>query len=92
MPDEEITTAVDVAPYWADKLRALSAHASQGDAAALLRILSATASAASGRLVQVEQYVRAYPAPGPGQAPPPENDLFSRLAPAQAADGRGEAT
>ena len=54
--DAQITTVIDVAPFWADKLRALSAHASQSDAAAILQVLSA--AGVDGR---VEEYVRAYP-------------------------------
>ncbi|MEU0495892.1 PIG-L family deacetylase [Mycobacterium sp. NPDC006124] len=55
--DEDITTAVDVAAFWTHKLRALGAHASQADAAALLRIFD-TPAGPNGR---VEEYVRVYP-------------------------------
>jgi LmbE family N-acetylglucosaminyl deacetylase len=58
--DSLITTVIDVGEFWEHKLRALSAHASQPDAAALLHMFAAAASpgVATGR---VEEYVRAYP-------------------------------
>jgi LmbE family N-acetylglucosaminyl deacetylase len=56
--DSEITTVIDVAPYWGNKVRALSAHASQSDAAAVLQMLCAGANLADfGE--RVEEYVRA---------------------------------
>jgi LmbE family N-acetylglucosaminyl deacetylase len=56
--DSEITTVIDVAPYWDNKVRALSAHASQSDAAAVLQMLCAGANLADlGE--RVEEYVRA---------------------------------
>jgi LmbE family N-acetylglucosaminyl deacetylase len=56
--DSEITTVIDVAPYWGNKVRALSAHASQSDAAAVLQMLCAGANLADfGE--HVEEYVRA---------------------------------
>ncbi|MFM9499647.1 PIG-L deacetylase family protein [Streptomyces galilaeus] len=69
--DDTITTTVDISGYWAEKLRALSAHASQADAAALLRLLSL-----SGAEEQVEEYVRADP-PWTGQKR--EDDLFAGI-------------
>ncbi|MEU1371842.1 PIG-L family deacetylase [Streptomyces sp. NPDC005803] len=67
--DDTITTAVDISGYWAEKLRALSAHASQADAAALLRVLRL-----SGAEDQVEEYVRADP---PWTGRKREDDLFA---------------
>ncbi|MDT5348239.1 MAG: hypothetical protein QOH91_1526 [Mycobacterium sp.] len=56
--DSEITTVIDVAPYWGNKVRALSAHASQSDAAAVLQMLCAGTNLADfGE--RVEEYVRA---------------------------------
>jgi LmbE family N-acetylglucosaminyl deacetylase len=60
--DELITTAIDIAPFWADKLRALAAHASQPDARALLQMFSA-ANDSNWVGGHVEEYVRAYPPP-----------------------------
>jgi LmbE family N-acetylglucosaminyl deacetylase len=56
--DSEITTVIDVAPYWGNKVRALSAHASQSDAQAVLQMLCVGANLADfGE--RVEEYVRA---------------------------------
>ena len=56
--DSEVTTVIDVAPYWGNKVRALSAHASQSDAAAVLQMFCAGANLADfGE--RVEEYVRA---------------------------------
>jgi LmbE family N-acetylglucosaminyl deacetylase len=60
--DTLITTVIDVAPFVADKLRALAAHASQPDARALLQMFSA-ANDSNGDSGHVEEYVRAYPPP-----------------------------
>jgi LmbE family N-acetylglucosaminyl deacetylase len=60
--DADIDTAIDVTDFWPAKLQALAAHASQSDAAMLLRIFGAPGDSA-GRL---EQYVRAYPPTPPG--------------------------
>jgi LmbE family N-acetylglucosaminyl deacetylase len=70
--DAQITTVIDVAPFWGQKLRALSAHASQSDAAAILQMFSAAddPAAVGGR---VEEYLRAYP---PDPARGIEHDLF----------------
>ncbi len=69
--DRAITTAIDVDPYWHQKLEALAAHASQPDAADLLRAFTAYRDT----LGKVEEYVRAYPPPEPGI--PATADLFS---------------
>jgi LmbE family N-acetylglucosaminyl deacetylase len=58
--DAEITTVIDVAPFWADKLAALAAHASQPDAALLLRLFT-MADDSTVRGAKQEEYVRAYP-------------------------------
>lgn len=56
--DSKITTVIDVAPHWDNKVRALSAHASQSDATAVLQMLCAGAHLADfGE--RVEEYVRA---------------------------------
>jgi LmbE family N-acetylglucosaminyl deacetylase len=60
--DRAITTAIDVDPYWDQKLEALAAHASQPDAADLLRAFTAHREI-NGK---VEEYVRAHPPPQPG--------------------------
>jgi LmbE family N-acetylglucosaminyl deacetylase len=57
--DAAITTRVDVTPFWADKLRALGAHASQADARMLLQMFSSVDDSAA----RVEEYVRVYPPP-----------------------------
>jgi LmbE family N-acetylglucosaminyl deacetylase len=77
--DQQITTLIDVAPFWADKLRAISAHANQSDAAALLQVLSAAGDLAEvgGR---VEEYVRVYP-PAVGPLPTMEHDFFESVGP-----------
>jgi LmbE family N-acetylglucosaminyl deacetylase len=60
--DTLITTVIDIAPFAADKLRALAAHASQPDARALLQMFNA-ANDSNGSARHVEEYVRAYPPP-----------------------------
>jgi LmbE family N-acetylglucosaminyl deacetylase len=60
--DAHITTVIDVAAFWPDKLRAMAAHASQSDAAALLQMFSA----ADESVERVEEYVRAFPTPAEG--------------------------
>ena len=57
--DSEITTVIDVSPFWNHKLAALAAHASQPDAALLLQLFTMADDAA--HQVRVEEYVRAYP-------------------------------
>jgi LmbE family N-acetylglucosaminyl deacetylase len=69
--DARITTVIDVAEFWPEKLRALAAHASQSDAAALLQMFGA-ADESVGR---VEEYMRAYPAPT--EPIVVENDFFN---------------
>ncbi|MET7976622.1 PIG-L family deacetylase [Streptomyces mirabilis] len=66
--DDTVTAAVDVSDFWPHKLRALAAHASQADAAALLRLFSL-----SGDVGRVEEYVRAHP---PWTGGTRESDLF----------------
>ena len=75
--DAQITTVIDVAPFWADKLRALSAHASQSDAAAILQVLSVAGDSA-GVGGRVEEYVRAYP-PAVEPLSTLEHDLFESV-------------
>jgi LmbE family N-acetylglucosaminyl deacetylase len=53
--DADITTVVDVATHWRDKLRALSSHVSQSDARAILGAFTAAAGADGGG--HVEEYV-----------------------------------
>ncbi len=72
--DVEITTVIDVAPFWADKLAALAAHASQPDAALLLRLFT-MADDSTVRGAKQEEYVRAYP-PTETPAGSVERDLF----------------
>lgn len=60
--DAVISARIDVTPFWADKLRALGAHASQPDAQALLQMFAA-ADDSSAPVERVEEYVRVYPAP-----------------------------
>ena len=60
--DAQVTTVIDVAAFWPDKLRAMAAHASQSDAAALLQMFSA----ADESVERVEEYVRAFPTPAEG--------------------------
>jgi LmbE family N-acetylglucosaminyl deacetylase len=55
--DSEVTTVIDIAAHWRDKLRALSAHASQSDAAALLEMFAAAESHGPGGYV--EEYAAA---------------------------------
>lgn len=78
--DREVTTVIDITAHWRDKLRALSAHASQSDAAALLTMFAAAEGHGPG--VYVEEYVAADARPS-GQAVEPG---FGGIAPtAQAA-------
>ncbi|QIY69424.1 PIG-L family deacetylase [Streptomyces sp. RLB1-33] len=65
---DTVTAAVDVSEFWPHKLRALAAHASQADAAALLRLFSVPGD--EGR---VEEYLRAHP---PWTGGTRESDLF----------------
>jgi LmbE family N-acetylglucosaminyl deacetylase len=70
--DDTVTTAVDISDFWSHKLRALAAHASQADAAALLRVLSVT-----GHGNPVEEYILADPPWTDGER---ESDLFQGVA------------
>jgi LmbE family N-acetylglucosaminyl deacetylase len=72
--DADITTAIDIADFWPDKLRALAAHASQSDAAALLRIFAAVDDS-GGRF---EEYVRAF-APKRASSTAVESDFFASV-------------
>ncbi|CAN5666917.1 PIG-L family deacetylase [soil metagenome] len=71
--DAYITTRLDVTEFWAAKLRALAAHASQPDAQALVQMFSATADL-DDAAERFEEYVRAYP-PAAGISAV-EHDLF----------------
>jgi LmbE family N-acetylglucosaminyl deacetylase len=71
-PDEEITTVVDVAAYFERKVKALEAHASQGENIFLLRM----PDDAQRRALGSESFVRRFSAvPAPEQ----EDDLFAGL-------------
>jgi LmbE family N-acetylglucosaminyl deacetylase len=78
--DAQITTVIDVTPFWGDKLRALAAHASQSDAAMVLKMFSFGQDSAEP-VVQVEEYMRAYP---PVEVPVAvvERDFFDAAGPA----------
>jgi LmbE family N-acetylglucosaminyl deacetylase len=69
--DSAITTVIDVAEFWAPKLRALSAHSSQADAVLLLQMFELAAQHMGAG--HVETYVRAYPADAAATV---EDDLF----------------
>jgi LmbE family N-acetylglucosaminyl deacetylase len=60
--DTQITTSIDTGPFWKQKLQALAAHESQGDANVLLQLLSR----ATGVISDVEEYIRVHPARTPG--------------------------
>ncbi|OBI96685.1 PIG-L deacetylase family protein [Mycobacterium asiaticum] len=64
--DAQITTAVDITDYWAIKLAALGAHASQSDAAALLKLFTAAGRHDDARWF--EEYVRAELHSGPSDS------------------------
>jgi LmbE family N-acetylglucosaminyl deacetylase len=70
--DAAITTTIDVSAFWEQKLRALAAHASQADAAMLLRMFSADGGLTES-VVRVEEYVRVHPVFAPATA---ETDFF----------------
>lgn len=71
-PDEEITTVVDVLTYFERKVKALEAHASQGENIFLLRMPDDMQRQALG----TESFVRRFSAvPGPDH----EDDLFAGL-------------
>lgn len=73
--DAEITTAIDVTPFWADKMAALAAHASQPDAALLLRLFEMSDDIAKSA-ARLEEYVRVYP-PVSSPAGVVERDFFA---------------
>jgi LmbE family N-acetylglucosaminyl deacetylase len=55
--DTEVTTVIDISAHWRDKLRALSAHASQSDAVTLLTMFAAAEHSDPDECV--EEYVAA---------------------------------
>ncbi|MFC5187733.1 PIG-L family deacetylase [Actinomadura harenae] len=71
-PDELITTVVDVAPYAERKLKALEAHASQGENIFLLRLPDEM----QARVFGSESFVRRF---SKVDSPLPEQDLFAGL-------------
>ncbi|MCO5970084.1 PIG-L family deacetylase [Actinoallomurus soli] len=71
-PDEEITTVVDVSAYFERKLKALKAHASQGDTGFMLGMPDEVQRQVLGR----EDFVRRFSAVS---APDREDDLFAGL-------------
>jgi LmbE family N-acetylglucosaminyl deacetylase len=75
--DADITTVIDVAAFWDDKLRALRAHASQPDAALLLKVYSAAGEHLKA-VARVEEYIRVHPKATAGE--PVERDFFAALA------------
>jgi LmbE family N-acetylglucosaminyl deacetylase len=75
--DDDVTTVIDVAAFWDDKLRALAAHASQADATLLGKIYSAAGERAKS-VARVEEYVRAHPAVRAADEPV-ERDFFTPL-------------
>jgi LmbE family N-acetylglucosaminyl deacetylase len=72
LPDEEITTWVDVAEFGGQKFDALAAHASQGENIFFLKMGQERFT----ELMGVETFVRVQDGTG---APVPENDLFAGL-------------
>ncbi|WP_206428591.1 PIG-L deacetylase family protein [Mycolicibacterium stellerae] len=71
--DLDITAAIDVSAFWDNKIAALKAHASQPDAASLLKVFSNFSGPASLSM-RVEEYVRVWP-PTSGVVPR-QHDLF----------------
>ncbi|SEP04671.1 PIG-L deacetylase family protein [Actinacidiphila rubida] len=69
IPDDSITTSVDVSGFWDAKLKAVAAHESQADANDLLRALRVP-----GGETPVEEYIRVLPAWPGGKR---EDDLFA---------------
>lgn len=67
--DAEITTEIDIADVWTQKRKALKAHASQADAAAILRAFDTP-------VARVEEYIRAYPQRVGGER---DDDFFADL-------------
>lgn len=72
LPDEEITTWVDIRPYVQQKFDALLAHASQSENIFFLRLGMDLFAETMG----VETFVRVRDTSG---APTPEDDLFAGL-------------
>jgi LmbE family N-acetylglucosaminyl deacetylase len=72
LPDEEITTWVDVTEFGGQKFDALAAHASQGENIFFLKMGQERFT----ELMGVETFVRVQDGTG---APVPENDLFAGL-------------
>ncbi|TDD84606.1 PIG-L family deacetylase [Actinomadura rubrisoli] len=72
IPDEEITTVLDVAPYVERKRKALEAHASQGENIFLLRLPEEVQHMAFAREAFVRHFNRI-------EAPAREDDLFAGL-------------
>jgi LmbE family N-acetylglucosaminyl deacetylase len=71
-PDELVTSVVDVSPYVENKIKALRAHASQGDGAFLLRLPDDI----QPRVFSPEAFVRHFCRIS---APDREDDLFAGL-------------
>ena len=67
--DTEITTTIDISTVWSQKRQALAAHASQADAAAILRAFDTP-------VTQVEEYILADPQ---WTGEEHEDDLFANL-------------
>jgi LmbE family N-acetylglucosaminyl deacetylase len=72
LPDEEITTWVDITEFGGQKFDALAAHASQSDSIFFLRMGRERFT----QLMGVETFVRVQDTTG---APLPETDLFAGL-------------
>jgi hypothetical protein len=72
LPDDEVTTWVDVTAFGGPKFDALAAHASQSDNILFLRLGRDRFS----ELMGVETFVRVRDSTG---TPVPENDLFAGL-------------
>jgi LmbE family N-acetylglucosaminyl deacetylase len=70
VPDELITTVIEVAPYAKQKVKALEAHASQGENIFFLRMPEDVQQMVFGK----ESFIRIK-----GDGPLPEDDLFSGL-------------
>jgi LmbE family N-acetylglucosaminyl deacetylase len=72
VPDDEVTTWVDVSKYVERKRAAMAAHASQSDSAMFL----AMAPEVFATVMGVETFLRVQDSTG---TPPPEDDLFAGL-------------
>lgn len=71
--DAAITAEIDVSAFWDDKIAALGAHASQPDAASLLKVFADFTGAGSTSM-RVEEYVRVWPQMA--REAPRQDDLF----------------